>query len=115
MEDTPPNQPIVGRLDALQSAPELLPLVYQELRRLAVQKLAQEKPGQTLQATALVHEALLRLEHSAKHPWNGRAHFFAAAAEVMSSQPFHGIVGRGYTAERITGKDQGDSGGNAHA
>ena len=67
-----------------RAAEELLPLVYEELRHLAAQKLAGERPGQTLQATALVHEAWLRLEHSpAKHPWNGRAHFFAAAAEAM--------------------------------
>jgi RNA polymerase sigma factor (TIGR02999 family) len=67
------------------SAPEqLLPLVYEELRKLAAQKLAQEKPGQTLQATALVHEAYLRLvdAEQAQH-WNGRGHFFAAAAEAM--------------------------------
>jgi RNA polymerase sigma factor (TIGR02999 family) len=66
------------------AAEQLLPLVYDELRRLATQKLAQEKPGQTLQATALVHEAYLRLlggEH-AQH-WNSRGHFFAAAAEAM--------------------------------
>src|SRR5262245_47982098 len=63
---------------------QLLPLVYDELRQLASQKLAQEKPGQTLQATALVHEAYLRLvdvEH-AQH-WNSKGHFFAAAAEAM--------------------------------
>src|SRR5262245_65702298 len=66
------------------AAAQLLPVVYAELRRLASQKLAQEKPGQTLQATALVHEAYLRLvdvEH-AQH-WNSRGHFFAAAAEAM--------------------------------
>ena len=67
-----------------QAAEQLLPLVYDELRRLAAQKLAQEKPGQTLQATALVHEAYLRLldgEHG--QDWNSRGHFFAAAAEAM--------------------------------
>jgi RNA polymerase sigma factor (TIGR02999 family) len=66
------------------AAEQLLPLVYEELRRLAAQKLAQEKPGQTLQATALVHEAYLRLvdEEKARH-WNSRGHFFAAAAEAM--------------------------------
>jgi RNA polymerase sigma factor (TIGR02999 family) len=66
------------------AADQLLPLVYDELRRLAAQKLAQEKPGQTLEATALVHEAYLRLVDSdqAKH-WNSRQHFFAAAAEAM--------------------------------
>ena len=62
----------------------LLPLVYDELRRLAAQKLAQEKPGQTLQATALVHEAYLRLVDGAEaRHWNSRGHFFAAAAEAM--------------------------------
>jgi RNA polymerase sigma factor (TIGR02999 family) len=67
-----------------QAAEDLLPLVYAELRRLAAQKLAQEKPGQTLQATALVHDAYLRLVggDSAQH-WNSRGHFFAAAAEAM--------------------------------
>jgi RNA polymerase sigma factor (TIGR02999 family) len=62
---------------------QLLPLVYQELRKLAAQKLAQEKPGQTLEATALVHEAYLRLAASADRHWNSRGHFFAAAAEAM--------------------------------
>lgn len=67
-----------------QAAADLLPLVYDELRKLAAQKLTQEKPGQTLQATALVHEAYLRLVGSAQSPnWNGRGHFFAAAAEAM--------------------------------
>src|SRR4051794_34052634 len=63
---------------------QLLPLVYEELRKLAAQKLAQEKPGQTLQATALVHEAYLRLVggEPIAH-WNGRGHFIAAAAEAM--------------------------------
>jgi RNA polymerase sigma factor (TIGR02999 family) len=67
-----------------QAAEQLLPLVYQELRKLAAQKLAQEKPGQTLEATALVHEAYLRLVDvdKAQH-WSSRAHFFAAAAEAM--------------------------------
>ena len=66
------------------AADQLLPLVYEELRKLAAQKLAQEKPGQTLQATALVHEAYVRLVDVAKaQPWNCRGHFFAAAAEAM--------------------------------
>jgi RNA polymerase sigma factor (TIGR02999 family) len=71
------------------AAAQLLPLVYNELRQLAAQKLAQEKPGQTLQATALVHEAYLRLmgnvgEAGAEEPhWDNRRHFFAAAAEAM--------------------------------
>jgi RNA polymerase sigma factor (TIGR02999 family) len=66
------------------AAEQLLPLVYEELRLLAAQKLAQEKPGQTLQATALVHEAYLRLVdvNQVRH-WDGRGHFFAAAAEAM--------------------------------
>lgn len=67
-----------------QAADQLLPLVYDELRRLAAQKLAQEKPGQTLQATSLVHEAYLRLVGAdAAQPWDSRGHFFAAAAEAM--------------------------------
>jgi RNA polymerase sigma factor (TIGR02999 family) len=66
------------------AAARLLPLVYGELRRLAAQKLAQEKSGQTLQATALVHEAYLRLIGAEDAPpWNSRGHFFAAAAEAM--------------------------------
>jgi RNA polymerase sigma factor (TIGR02999 family) len=66
------------------AAEQLLPLVYQELRQLAAQKLAQEKPGQTLQATALVHEAYLRLVDTKKaQNWDSRGHFFAAAAEAM--------------------------------
>ncbi len=66
------------------AAEQLLPLVYEELRRLAGQRLSQEKPGQTLQATALVHEAYVRLVNveQAQH-WNNRGHFFAAAAEAM--------------------------------
>jgi RNA polymerase sigma factor (TIGR02999 family) len=67
------------------AAQQLLPIVYEELRRLAAQRLAQEKPGQTLQATALVHEAYLRLvgEDDRGQAWDGRGHFFAAAAEAM--------------------------------
>ena len=66
------------------AAEQLLPLVYDELRKLAAQKLAQEKPGQTLQATALVHEAYLRLVDVEKaQQWGSRSHFFAAAAEAM--------------------------------
>jgi len=66
------------------AAEQLLPLVYTELRRLAGQKLAEEKPGQTLQATALVHEAYVRLVSAEETTrWNGRGHFFAAAAESM--------------------------------
>jgi RNA polymerase sigma factor (TIGR02999 family) len=72
-----------------QAASQLIPLVYEELRRLAAQKLAREKRGQTLDATGLVHEAYLRLVQSGEpHPseqakWQGRGHFFAAAAEAM--------------------------------
>jgi RNA polymerase sigma factor (TIGR02999 family) len=66
------------------AAAQLLPLVYDELRKLAAQKMAQEKPGQTLQATALVHEAYLRLVGSDQDQhWDSRGHFFAAAAEAM--------------------------------
>jgi len=69
------------------AAEQLLPLVYDELRKLAASKLAREKPGQTLQATALVHEAYLRLIDSERRgsspPWDSRGHFFAAAAEAM--------------------------------
>ena len=80
---------VTGILSAIEqgdphAAEHLLPLVYEELRKLAAQRLAQEKPGQTLQATALVHEAYLRLVDvdKARH-WNSRGHFFAAAAEAM--------------------------------
>lgn len=67
-----------------QAAEQLLPLVYSELRRLAAEKTAQERPGQTLQATALVHEAYIRLVDVEKvQRWNSRGHFFAAAAEAM--------------------------------
>ena len=70
-----------------QAAEQLLPLVYDELRKLAAARLAHESPGQTLQPTALVHEAYLRLVGSGSHaegePWNSRGHFFAAAAEAM--------------------------------
>jgi RNA polymerase sigma factor (TIGR02999 family) len=66
------------------AAEQLLPLVYDEMRKLAAQKLAQEKPGQTLQATALVHEAYIRLvDVEQAQPWDSRGHFFAAAAEAM--------------------------------
>jgi len=64
-------------------ADELLPLVYQELRHLAAQKMSQEQPGQTLQATALVHEAYIRLVGVEGQNWSSRGHFFAAAAEAM--------------------------------
>jgi RNA polymerase sigma factor (TIGR02999 family) len=94
---TPPGRPweavsmndVTRILSAIEqgdpkAAEQLLPLVYEELRRLAARKLAQEKPGQTLQATALVHEAYLRLVGSGEGPgWDSRGHFFAAAAEAM--------------------------------
>ena len=85
----PPMSEVTRILSAIEqgdphAAEQLLPLVYDELRRLAAQKLVQEKPGQTLQATALVHEAYIRLVdvEKAQH-WNSRGHFFAAAAEAM--------------------------------
>ncbi len=65
------------------AAEQLLPLVYEELRKLAAQKLARERPGQTLQATALVHEAYLRLLGPEGQHWDSRGHFFVAAAEAM--------------------------------
>jgi RNA polymerase sigma factor (TIGR02999 family) len=77
---------ILSRMDPNDpsASAELLPLVYEELRKLAAARLAQEKPGQTLQATALVHEAYLRLLGSGEAVnWDSRAHFFAAAAEAM--------------------------------
>lgn len=80
---------VTGILSAVEAgdpsaAAQLLPLVYAELRKLAAQRMAAEAPGQTLQATALVHEAYLRLvgRDTARH-WNGRSHFFGAAAEAM--------------------------------
>lgn len=66
-----------------KAAERLLPLVYEELRLLAAQKMAQEKPGQTLQATALVHEAYVRLVEKEDQNWDNRGHFFIAAAEAM--------------------------------
>jgi RNA polymerase sigma factor (TIGR02999 family) len=79
---------VTGILDRAQqgdakAAEELLPLVYEELRKLAAHKMANEAPGQTLQPTALVHEAWLRLTGNAHLGWHGRGHFFAAAAEAM--------------------------------
>ena len=66
-----------------KAADKLLPLVYEELRHLAARKMSRESPGQTLQATALVHEAYIRLVGSEAQNWKGRTHFFAAAAEAM--------------------------------
>jgi RNA polymerase sigma factor (TIGR02999 family) len=88
-EAGPPMTDVTRILSAIeegdaQAAEQLLPLVYEELRKLAAQKLVNEKPGQTLQATALVHEAYIRLVDvdKAQH-WNSRGHFFGAAAEAM--------------------------------
>ena len=67
----------------VRAADRLLPLVYEELRRLAAYKLSNEKPGQTLQATALVHEAYLKLIEGEGQSWSGKQHFFKAAAEAM--------------------------------
>ena len=89
MSTDPDRSEVTRILDAIgrgeeRSARDLLPLVYDELRRLAAEKLTHERPGQTLQATALVHEAYLRLVGGdPARPWHGRAHFFAAAAEAM--------------------------------
>ena len=74
---------LVGQGDP-QAASDLLPVLYDELRRLAAQRLSHEAPGQTIDATSLVHEAYLRLVgRDPERPWNGRGHFFAAAAEAM--------------------------------
>jgi RNA polymerase sigma factor (TIGR02999 family) len=77
---------ILGKIEAgdPSAAEQLLPLVYEELRKLAAAKMAQEKPGQTLQATSLVHDAYLRLVDTEQvHQWDSRGHFFSAAAEAM--------------------------------
>jgi RNA polymerase sigma factor (TIGR02999 family) len=103
---------VTGILDAIvggepQAAEQLLPLVYNELHRLAVQKMAGEAPGQTLQATALVHEAYLRLVDADRpQTWNGRGHFFAAAAEAMrrilvENARHKASLKRGGTARRV--------------
>jgi RNA polymerase sigma factor (TIGR02999 family) len=86
--DEAPEQQVTRILEAVgagdeQAAAELLPLVYDELRRLAAARMAREAPGQTLQATALVHEAWLRLVGTNTTLWNSRGHFFGAAAEAM--------------------------------
>src|SRR5580692_1256382 len=89
MESVSPMSDVTRILCAIEqgdphAAAELLPFVYDELRKLAAQKLMQEKPGLTLQATALVHEAYLRLVDVERvQQWNSRGHFFAAAAEAM--------------------------------
>jgi RNA polymerase sigma factor (TIGR02999 family) len=87
------------------AAGQLLPLVYDELRKLAAHKLAREKPGQTLEATALVHEAYIRLVDTQKaQPWSSRGHFFAAAAEAM----------RRILVERARHKKSLKAGGDRH-
>jgi RNA polymerase sigma factor (TIGR02999 family) len=88
-----------------RASEQLLPLVYEELRRLAAQKMAQEAAGQTLQATALVHDAYIRLVDTEKvQQWNSRGHFFAAAAEAM----------RRILIERARGKARVKHGGDWH-
>jgi RNA polymerase sigma factor (TIGR02999 family) len=88
-----------------QAAERLLPLVYDELRKLAAARLAQEKPGQTLQATALVHEAYVRLvDIDESRQWNSRGHFFGAAAEAM----------RRILVEKARRKQRVRHGGEAH-
>jgi RNA polymerase sigma factor (TIGR02999 family) len=82
MSDSSQNLP-AGESDGLEKAAELLPEIYDQLRQLAAARLAHEKPGQTLQATALVHEAWLRIAGIHDHPWQSRAEFFAAAAQAM--------------------------------
>jgi RNA polymerase sigma factor (TIGR02999 family) len=88
MEPGQPVQDVTRILEAIRggdmkAADELLPVVYDELRRLAARKLSYERPGQTLQATALVHEAYLRLVGSRDRGWENRQHFFCTAAEAM--------------------------------
>ncbi len=90
-----------------KAADELLPLVYEELRLLAAQKLSQEKPGQILQATALVHEAYIRLVGDEAQSWNSRGHFFCAAAEAMrrilvESARRKGRLRRGGNRDRVS-------------
>jgi hypothetical protein len=85
-----------------QAAEQLLPLVYDELRRLAAQKLAQEKPGKTLRATALVHEAYLRLvDKKEVKRWDSRGHFFAATAEDMRRILVERARRKGRNARRV--------------
>lgn len=86
-----------------RASSQLLPLVYEELRSLAARRLDREQPGQTLQATALVHEAFIRLAGGNKSSWDGRAHFFGAAAEAM----------RRILIERARGKKRQKRGGGA--
>jgi len=82
MQEPLPDSSTVGVVVPNSSA-QLLPQLYNELRQLAAHRLAQERPGQTLQATALVHEAWLRLEHDGRQRWNDSKHYFCAAAQTM--------------------------------
>src|SRR5260370_21753688 len=106
MTDVTPILSAIEQGDPL-AADQLLPLIYHELRKLAAQKIAQEAPGQTLQATALVHEAYVRLVDVTKAQlWNSRGHFFAAAAEAMrrilvEQARRKGRLKRGGTRERV--------------
>jgi RNA polymerase sigma factor (TIGR02999 family) len=77
------SNPDAGQAATSKSAERLLPLVYEELRKVAARQMANQPPGQTLQATALVHEAWLRLRHSPEQNWDNQGHFFVAAAEAM--------------------------------
>ncbi len=93
-----------------KAADRLLPLVYEELHRLAAQKMSREKPGQTIQATALVHEAYLRLVEVKDQNWNSRGHFFKAAAEAMrriliENARRKGRLKRGGNRQRISLED----------
>ncbi len=91
---------------------QLLPLVYEELRKLAAQRLARESPGQTLQATALVHEAYLRLVGSGSPSWNGRGHFFAAAAEAMRRILIERRAASGPRSTAAASRESGSTGSN---
>lgn len=91
------GSPSAGANDAGKAASELLPLVYEELRRLAARKLANEAPGQTLQTTALVHEAWLSLAGKGDSEWQNRSHFLAAAADAMR----HILIDRARRKNRV--------------
>ena len=113
MADTPSRATLLIRQIGdgnRQAADELLPLVYDELRALARSRMARERPGQTLQPTALVHEAYLRLVQGADPGWEGRRHFFAAAAQAMRriliDRARHRVAEKhGGDAERVTLED----------
>jgi hypothetical protein len=99
-----------------RAAKQFMPLVFEELRRLAKQNLANEKPGQTLQATALVHESYLRLVGTQDPGWNGRGHFFASAAEAMrrilssKAEALTTERARPYAAEAVAVRQAGTEG-----